>query len=130
MNADPPQKILICDDDETLVDILETLFRGQGFAVVTAANGIECLERIEEETPDLLILDLDLPDMDGFQVLEELSGDGAARAPIVIVLSGLEQEEDSARALELGAKIFLSKPFTCGVLLQSVHALLGQNAPG
>jgi DNA-binding response OmpR family regulator len=104
-------KILVCDDDEMLVDLLEFRLGSRGYEVVVARDGGEAIALAEAERPDAIVLDAMMPVMDGHEVLRRLrSGDGASRVP-VIMLTARRQERDIVGALELGADDYLVKPF-------------------
>ena len=117
------KKILICDDDDTLVGLLETLLEMAGYTVVTAGDGVQALEMFESEGPDLLIIDIDMPHKNGFEVLEELSIRGALGSKPLLVLSGRERKEDLARAEQFGAKGFIIKPFNGEDLVDKVRSV-------
>ena len=121
-----PNKILLCDDDETLVDILESLFAEHGYTVGIAHTGFECLERITEDKPEVLILDIDMPDISGLKILEALAEGGVTGAPKVIVVSGHQQEDAKASAEALGAVGYIVKPLNCANLLERVNELVGR----
>lgn len=119
------KKVLVCDDDENLVHIIERLLVKRGFAVVKANDGGECLEKLKEEKPDLLLLDIDMPKLNGFQILEALAGDPGLAPPGVIVVSAHQKADDELRAYKLGAKKFIVKPFNCVHLVDEVQKTLG-----
>lgn len=120
----PVQKILVCDDDEIFGDLLETLLVQEGFTVVTAISGSECLEKFADERPDLLLIDLDMPNINGFQVMETLSADRAAALPPIIVISGHQRKEEEELARKLGAADFIIKPFNCEHFVEEVKKVL------
>lgn len=109
--ATPPQvlKILVVEDDEFLQKILVTKFTKEGFAVKAASDGEQALKMVNEDLPDLVLLDLILPKMTGFDVLTEIRVAAPTKNLPVIILSNLGQEEDIMRAKELGALDFLVK---------------------
>ena len=109
--ATPPQvlKILVVEDDEFLQKILVTKFTKEGFAVKAASDGEQALKMVNEDVPDLVLLDLILPKMTGFDVLTEIRVAAPTKNLPVIILSNLGQEEDIMRAKELGALDFLVK---------------------
>lgn len=109
------KKILIVDDDKSLVDIITCGLEIKGFKVISACNGKKCMEKLKEEKISLLILDIKLPDKDGYEVIEEIRKDKKLKDIPVILISGAEQP-DTKRLEELGVKEFLAKPFSCGVL--------------
>src|SRR5215204_6537959 len=106
MNDTPT--ILVVDDAPTILETLAYMFRREGYRVLTAEDGVTALQAAHTEHPDLIILDLLLPGMDGFEVCRILRRD--LQTPILI-LSAREGEEDKVRSLDLGADSYLTKPF-------------------
>jgi DNA-binding response OmpR family regulator len=104
------KKVLIVEDEKPLAHALELKLQHEGFTVKVASDGQQCLDTLKSEPFDVVLLDLVMPVLDGFQVLEKLK-DMPAR-PAVFVLSNLSQHEDEARVLELGAKKFFIKSDT------------------
>jgi len=103
------KKILIIEDDEFLRMLIAKKFIGEEFEVVRAIDGRDGLEKIEKEKPDLVLLDLVLPGMDGFEVLEKIKNGPMGASTPVIVLSNLGQQKDIDKAKELGAIDYLIK---------------------
>lgn len=101
--------ILIAEDEEAYSRVLRYKLEEEGFDVATAINGAEALTAAHAKKPDLLLLDLIMPVMDGFEVLEKWSADPLLKKVPVIVLSNLGQEEDIQRTKKLGAKDYLIK---------------------
>ncbi len=97
----------------------------EGYSVLLAADGLEALDKVALERPDLIILDLMLPRMDGYEVLERLKGDPQTADIPVIVLTARGEKEDRARSLELGAASFMAKPFSPRQLVAEVKRALG-----
>jgi len=112
--------ILIIDDDEQVLDFLRPKLRSSGYNVLTAGNGIEALEQVKAQEPDLLVLDLIMPQMDGFEALKELR---IFSAIPVIVLSGRGADTDKIKGLEMGADDYLSKPFNPDELIGRIEAV-------
>jgi len=112
--------ILVVDDDEQILDFLRPKLKGAGYNVLTANNGIEALEQAEAQDPDLLVLDLVMPKMGGFETLKEIRKFSAVP---VIVLSARGADVDKIKGLELGADDYLSKPFNPDELLARIKAL-------
>ncbi len=104
------KSILIAEDDAFLVKMYKLQLEGAGYDITIATNGKEALESVAKKKPDLLLLDLLMPEMDGFEVLKKLKASGA-KFPIV-VLSNLSQEIDKEKCVELGAKDFFVKSDT------------------
>lgn len=103
------QQALIVDDSEVLRRLIEMCLRPAGFEVATASDGAEALERAAELVPDLVILDIGLPDMTGWQVLEQLRASAETADAKVLILSGFEDAHSEAK--RLGADAALVKPF-------------------
>lgn len=102
-------KILIVEDDKFLQKILTTKFVKEGFDVAAASDGDEAVQKVTSDVPSLVLLDLILPKLTGFEVLTEIKTNPKTKAVPVIVLSNLGQDEDIIRARELGAMEFLVK---------------------
>jgi DNA-binding response OmpR family regulator len=102
-------KILIVEDDKFLRDLLSKKLQDENLTIVAAVDGEEGVKKAEEETPDLMLLDLILPGMNGFDVLKKIKENSKTSEIPVIVLSNLGQKEDVERALSLGAKDYLIK---------------------
>lgn len=108
--AGTQKRVLIVEDERPLSHALELKLQHEGFITVVAQNGEECLKAISEQLFDVVLLDLVMPVLDGFQVLEKLQG--MASHPTVFVLSNLSQAEDEDRVLKLGAKKYFIKSDT------------------
>lgn len=113
--------ILVVDDEPAIRRFLRTSLAGQGFGIVEGASGGEALDLVRSAKPDLLVLDLGLPDMDGFEVLRRIRA--GAHLPI-IVLTVRAGEQDKVEALDLGADDYVTKPFGIGELLARVRTAL------
>lgn len=118
--------ILIVDDEATLRDTLEYNLRRERYRVLTAADGAAAIRLALAERPDLIVLDLMLPGMSGFEVCRVLRRDLAVP---ILMLSAREDEIDKVLGLELGADDYLTKPFGLRELLARIHALLRRTAP-
>ena len=101
--------ILIVEDDAFLLSMYTEKFRAEGFEVITASNGTEAVRVAAEEEPDIILLDIMLPQADGFAVLEQLKKDKKTNDIPVLLLTNLSQKEDIARGQQLGAVDFLIK---------------------
>jgi chemosensory pili system protein ChpA (sensor histidine kinase/response regulator) len=103
--------ILIADDDASVRRLIELVLRKDGYRLTLAANGLNALERLQSETPDLVICDLNMPDLDGFQLIAALQATpGLARIPVIVVTAA-GQPAQAAEALRLGAAACVLKPF-------------------
>ena len=119
-------QILVVDDDPEVRQLLEHVLRREGHAVAMAESGEEALRAVQKAAPDLLILDVMLPGIDGFTVCERLR---LARSMPVLMLTGLVEEQDKIRGLDTGADDYLTKPFSPGELLARVRALIRRHKP-
>ncbi|WP_279164592.1 response regulator transcription factor [Thermus scotoductus] len=117
-------RILVVDDEESILVPLDFLLRKAGHEVVLARTGEEAWESLSQGAFDLLVLDLMLPGMDGFAVLERAKA--LPQRPKVLVLTARGQEADRAKALALGAEAFMAKPFATQDLLAQVERLAGR----
>ncbi|HSG84842.1 MAG TPA: response regulator transcription factor [Candidatus Limnocylindrales bacterium] len=114
-------RILVVDDDPAMVGAITALVGTEGHRVITAYDGLTAVKRVEEETPDLILLDLAMPGPDGFSVAGRVRALG--RTPIIVV-SGESSEPAKVRALELGADDYLVKPFGKAELLARINAVM------
>ncbi len=115
------RKILVVDDEERMVRFIRLNLEHDGFLVSEAFNGRQALQRIRDETPDLVLLDVMMPDMDGFDVLEMIRE--IDNVP-VIMLTAKGEENDRVRGLELGADDYVTKPFSPRELTSRIRAVL------
>ncbi|MFO7648575.1 response regulator [Halomonas sp. 3H] len=125
--ANESRRVLVVDDEPQIRRFLRISLASQGFLVSEAATAAEGLRKALEEAPDLVLLDLGLPDLDGQRVLETLR---ARSAVPVIVVSVREQEGEKVRALDSGASDYVTKPFGIQELLARVRSLLRRPLPG
>ena len=114
-------RILVVDDEERMVRFIRLNLEHDGFEVLVAFNGRQALDRVREDLPDLVLLDVMMPDMDGFEVLRMLRE--FSDVP-VIMLTARSMEEDIVHGLELGADDYITKPFSPRVLVSRVRAVL------
>jgi DNA-binding response OmpR family regulator len=122
--AERPARILIVDDEPLNVDYLEQELEAHGFLTTTAGNGLEALERVAAEPPDLVLLDVMMPAMDGISALRILKGDPETRLIPVVLMTALTAVEDRVRGIEAGADDFLSKPVDDRELLARITTAL------
>jgi two-component system cell cycle response regulator len=121
-------RILVADDDEAVLESVTWLLQENGYDVVPANGGAACLEQLEKKSPDLLLLDILMPDADGCQLLERIKGEERWRDLPVLMLSAQPPEEASVRSLGLGAADFIRKPYRPKELLARVQAQLRMGA--
>jgi two-component system OmpR family response regulator len=115
-------RILVVDDEPAIRELVTTVLRYEGFEVATAENGRDALAAVEATRPHLVVLDVMLPDLDGFAVQQRLSASGQ-RTP-VLFLTARDTVEDKVRGLTLGGDDYLTKPFSLGELVARIHAVL------
>lgn len=117
--------ILLVDDEPNIVMSLEFLMRKNGYQVGIARNGTEALAAISATPYDLVLLDVMMPDVDGYQVCRQLRQNPARAATKVIFLSAKSQPTDVQKGYEAGADLYIPKPFSTRQLMQKVRELLG-----
>ena len=105
------RKILTCDDEKHIVRLIQVNLERQGYEVITAFNGLECLEKVKEDRPDLIVLDVMMPEMTGFEVLEKLKKDPETENIPVIMLTARAQDSDVLRGWQSGVECYLTIPF-------------------
>jgi CheY-like chemotaxis protein len=115
--------ILIVDDDPGILGFLELALLDEGYRVRAATNGRDALERVSETTPDLILLDMNMPVMDGWEFCDRLRGRGQPYTTIPIVVMTAARDA-STRSREVGAQGFLGKPFDLDRLFQTLQSLL------
>jgi DNA-binding response OmpR family regulator len=125
---DTKQKILLVDDEPAIIDNLAPFMERSGFIVITAQNGIEALQKTAKEKPDLLVLDVLMPKMDGRETLRQLRRSNNW-IPILL-LTQVGEASERAMALEEGADDYLNKPFDPHELVARIHAILRRAKPG
>jgi two-component system, OmpR family, phosphate regulon response regulator PhoB len=123
----PSQTILIVEDEPSLVEVLSYNLEKEGFEVLTASNGRDGLERARAALPDLVILDLMLPLVDGLQVCAQLRSDPRTQNIRVLMLTARSEETDEVVGFNVGADDYVTKPFKVRPLIHRVKALLRRN---
>ena len=117
-------RILIVDDNKENIDLIAYFLKPQNYQIFTAVDGVEALTQVENTKPDIILLDIMLPKMDGFQVCERIKKNVETRFIPVIMITALKELKDKIRSLEVGADDFISKPFENVELLTRVKSLL------
>jgi DNA-binding response OmpR family regulator len=120
-------RVLVVEDDEAIADVLRRSLRAEGHEVKSAGDGAEALTAAEQFTPDLVVLDLGLPRLDGIEVLRRLRADGSD-VP-VLILTARTETENRVEGLDTGADDYLPKPFERAELLARIRALLRRRPP-
>jgi two-component system phosphate regulon response regulator PhoB len=116
--------ILVVDDEEDIRELVELNLSREGYSVLTCESGEQALERAVKEVPDLIVLDLMLPGIDGLEVCRRLKADAKTRRIAVVMLTAKGEEADIVAGLELGADDYVTKPFSGKVLVARVRRLL------
>lgn len=118
-------RILVVDDEPQNLELLSAYLEKAGYNnIITASDGIEALKHVDGSPPDLILLDIMMPKMNGFEVCKRLKDDSRTRLIPIVIITALRDVEDKIRALDLGADEFLSKPFNRAELMARVRALL------
>jgi DNA-binding response OmpR family regulator len=117
-------RILIADDEPNILISLEFLMKREGHEVLLARDGGEALDLVRRERPALVLLDVMMPVMNGFEVCAALEGDDALKATKVLMLTAKGRETDIAKGLAMGADAYMTKPFSTRELAERVRALL------
>lgn len=123
--SDNPKTVLVAEDKASLTQMLKFLFLSKGLKVEIAYNGSEALEKAVSLLPDLILLDIMMPEMDGFEVLERLRENGATSQIPIIMLTARKSREDMEKAKELGAVEYITKPFKAIEVVDKVLRHLG-----
>ncbi len=119
-----PKVILVIEDDETMRAALKKIFEMDGFVVRLAADGTELSVALEDVSPDLILLDIGLPWLNGFELAQMLKDHKELKKIPLIFVSGKTSDEDIKKAFEIGANDFIKKPFEIEKLKKTVHTLL------
>jgi len=120
-----PGKIMVIDDDLNIRLVLKYRLEREGYQVLLSGDGLDAVEKAKSECPDLIILDLALPRLDGFGFLKQLRSEAETKDIPVIVLTAYKYGENRARSFELGVVGFVSKPFSPRGLVAEVREILG-----
>lgn len=127
--SDNRQTVLLVDDNAQNLELLEVYMEDVTEArVVTARNGLEALGKVEEESPDLVLLDIMMPKMSGFEVCKRLKSDPATRDIMVVMVTALNETGDVERAAECGTDDYLSKPIDRRAFVELVRSMLASRA--
>jgi len=117
-------KILVVDDEPTIVRLMEFILARQGHQMLVATNGEDALEKVRAEKPDLILLDIMMPRIDGYEVARTLRADADTAALPIIMLSAKAQEEDIQKGRDVGVDQYITKPFSPEHLVHAVSDML------
>ncbi len=121
------RNIMVVDDNADIVTVIKTILEMEGFLVQSACNGEEVFKLLEEQKPDLIILDIMMPKIDGLEVLTRLKGDPDTASIPVILLTSKVEYKDVLIGYKMGANYYITKPFTKGQLLEGINLVLGED---
>lgn len=117
-------KVLLVDDDEQILRSLRVYLELEKYQVETAVNGKEALELLKKEKPDIMVLDIMMPEMDGFEVLEKIKEDNEVKDIPVIMLTAKGQDVDVLKGYQMGALSYMTKPFNLNELVENIELVL------
>lgn len=123
------ETILVIDDDTDILALLEMSLTSDGFKVITASDGLSGIKNAQTSQPDLILLDVMMPQMDGLEVIKRLKDDNETRAIPVLWLTAKTQTEDKLRGLEIGGDDYITKPFDLREVTARINAVLGRTRP-
>src|SRR4249920_4268827 len=120
-SAPPPLTVLVIEDHPDQRDLLAIVLQREGYRVLTAANGVEALEKLESEPIQITLSDIMMPKMDGFELIKRIRGNPSLKSIYLILITARIQEGDRVRGLDLGADDYITKPFSFSELLARVR---------
>jgi two-component system response regulator MtrA len=120
-------RVLVADDDEDILALVKAVLERAGHEVITVHDGAQALESVQAKSPDLVVLDISMPELDGLEVLRRVRADAVTRDLPVILLTAQAQEVDVERGYATGASAYVKKPFSPRELAERVDALLPQS---
>lgn len=119
------KKILVVDDDPYILMSLEFLMKKNGFDVMVARNGTEALDLVEKQLPDLVLLDIMMPDVDGYEICKHIKSSKKLKEAKVVFMSAKSKEADIKKGYDLGASLYITKPFSTREMMKQIKELLG-----
>ncbi len=119
-----PSRILIVEDEESLLKLESILLTTRGYKVTGVSDGLAALKEIEQNKPDLILLDIMMPGIDGFEVCRRVKADPDTKDIPIIMLTAKKTSSDQARGIEVGADAYLTKPFKSGKIIETIQGLL------
>jgi DNA-binding response OmpR family regulator len=123
------RRVLVVDDEEDVINVLRLVLSKSGYDVITASSGMDGLMRAQSESPEAILLDIMMHEMDGWEVLKLLKLDDATRNIPVVILSARVEPKDKIRGLQEGAVDYVTKPFAVREILEKMSAILGPAIP-
>ncbi len=120
-------KILITDDEEELRDVLKQSMEKAGYEVVTAGNGREAVERVNIDAPDLVLMDVMMPEMNGFDAMRKIKENPSTAHIPVVMLTALDDDMNTTKGWKMGTSLYLKKPFVPGQLISYIKLILDRD---
>ena len=118
------KKVLVVDDDPYILMSLEFLMKKNGYEVMIARNGTEALLTVEQQNPDLVLLDIMMPDVDGYEICKYIKASAKLKSAKVVFMSAKTKETDLQKGYDLGAALYIIKPFSTRVLVKQIQELM------
>ena len=118
------KKILIANDHPEVVELVQVTLQGEDYQIVAASDGKEALKKVREENPDLILLDIVMPKMNGFEVCRKLKEDPETKEIPIVMLTAMGREVDKEKGRQLGARDYITKPFSPSTLLMKIEKIL------
>ncbi|MAX81263.1 MAG: response regulator [Crocinitomicaceae bacterium] len=118
------KKVLIVDDEPNIIMSLDFLIRKEGYELFMARNGAEAMEQVEKHLPDLIILDIMMPDIDGYEVCRQIKNNEKTAHIKIVFLSAKSKQSDVQKGLHLGADKYITKPFSTKFLMKEINAII------
>lgn len=129
MQKNKTKKILVVDDEADFLKILKRIITDEGYNVIAASNGSEALTKLREEAPDLMLLDIDMPVMNGYEVCKEIRKDPIYKNIPVIMLTVLSKSASVLKGMETGCDEYITKPFSSRELILRIQKVLNKPLP-
>lgn len=118
------KKILVVDDDPYILMSLEFLMKKNGYDVMVARNGTEALDLVEKKLPDLVLLDIMMPDVDGYEICKHIKSSKKLKEAKVVFMSAKSKEVDIRKGYDLGASLYITKPFSTREMMKQINELM------
>ena len=121
------KKVLVVEDELKIRNVISMYLKKEGFSVLETGNGLEALSLTEKEKPDLIILDIMLPGMSGYEVCRKIKSNEDTKNIIIVILSAKGQEWEKSEGYQVGADLYETKPFSPKQLINNVKAIISKN---
>jgi DNA-binding response OmpR family regulator len=119
-----PAKILVIDDEPEITEVIDAFLKSSGYEVLTENQAIVAVEKVKEFKPDLILLDIMMSGMDGYQICEELKKQPDTKSIPILFLTGKDSRDDSGKSFKVGGDMFIKKPFSGDRLLEIINIVL------